>query len=519
MNDDIFGNDELENNDDRIEKFEDDERREDQPQEESSQEEYSQEDVVTTEVISESAEKENTGWINPRVREYYQFSDQEIPNASQDEPSGKRHADRERGLLKKFGLCAAFAVVFGLIAGFVFLGITSLQQTKTDVASGTGVQIPETGIDARTETQDNAADAASEEPSKDEAETEENEDASAADGAETSSTSTVAGVAANCIPSVVAISNVGVQEVEDFFGGVQSYESESSGSGIIVGQNDTELLIATNNHVVTGADKITVTFIDEESAEAQIKGTDAANDLAVVAVELSGMSETTLSQIKVASIGNSDELVVGEQVVAIGNALGYGQSVTSGYVSALNREVTVDNVTANLIQTDAAINPGNSGGALLNMKGELIGINAVKFASSEVEGMGYAIPVSTAEPILDELMNRETRKKVGSAEASYLGIQCQNVTAETQQMYNIPTGVFISSVEEGYAAEKAGMIRGDVITKFDGTTISTYTELVNTLEYYAAGETVSIIVMRAENGEYKEVELTVTLDEKPDTIQ
>ena len=202
-------------------------------------------------------------------------------------------------------------------------------------------------------------------------------------------------------------------------------------------------------------------------------------------------------------------------MVAIGNALGYGQSVTSGYVSALNREVTVDNVTASLIQTDAAINPGNSGGALLNMQGELIGINAVKFASSEVEGMGYAIPVSTAEPILDELMSRETRRKVDEKDAAYLGITCTNVTAETQQMYNLPAGVFVDSVTEGGAAEKAGMISGDIITKFDGTTVTTYDELVNTMAYYAAGEEVEMIVMRAESGEYQEVSLTLTLDSRP----
>ena len=267
--------------------------------------------------------------------------------------------------LKKFGLCAALALVFGLISGLTILGITSLGGKKEQT------QIQQTIPSTETTTSGDSVKAEAQ-PTN-------------------TSGSTVADVARNTMPSLVSISNKSVQEVQDFFGGTQAYESESSGSGIIVGQNDSELLIATNNHVVSGANTITVSFIDNSSVEAQIKGTDADNDLAVVAVDLSKLSEDTLSQIKVASIGNSDDLVVGEQVVAIGNALGYGQSVTSGYVSALDREVTVENVTANLIQTDAAINPGNSGGALLNMNGELIGINSVKFASNAVEGMGYAI--------------------------------------------------------------------------------------------------------------------------------
>ena len=449
--------------------------------------------------VSGTAWEEPTGgdttysWVNPKLRknteeqkqgenfkkkyDSYQFSQ------PQPEPP-VRKPKKSYGLLKKFGLCAALAVVFGLISGLIILGITSLGREEETVQVRQTVPATEP---VQSQNEETAAPAVS----------------------------SVADVAANSMPSVVAISNVGVQEIQSFFGGTREYQSESSGSGIIVGQNDSELLIATNNHVVSGADTITVSFIDEASVEAQIKGTDANNDLAVVAVDLSQLSEDTLSAIKVASLGNSDDLVVGEQVVAIGNALGYGQSVTSGYVSALNREVTVDNVTASLIQTDAAINPGNSGGALLNMQGELIGINAVKFASSEVEGMGYAIPVSTAEPILDELMSRETRRKVDEKDAAYLGITCTNVTAETQQMYNLPAGVFVDSVTEGSAAEKAGMISGDIITKFDGTTVTTYDELVNTMAYYAAGEEVEMIVMRAESGEYQEVSLTLTLDSRP----
>ena len=431
-------------------------------------------------------EKEDTTyhWVNPKLQEQRQEQQYEYYQFSRPEPEKPAKKRKSKGILKKFVLCAALALVFGMISGVTFLAITSLGKEEKEVERvQQTVPSTETGNASASVTADAG--------------------------------NTVATVAANAMPSVVAISNISVQEVQNFFFGTQSYESESSGSGIIVGQNDTELLIATNNHVVSGAKTITVSFIDESSVEAQIKGTDANNDLAVIAVDLSSMPEETLSKIKIATIGSSDNLVVGEQVVAIGNALGYGQSVTSGYVSALNREVTVDNVTAKLIQTDAAINPGNSGGALLNMAGELIGINAVKFASSEVEGMGYAIPVSTAQPILDELMSRETRSKVDEGKASYLGISCRNVTQESQQMYNLPSGVFVDSVTEGSAAEKSGMIKGDIITKFDGVTISTYDELVGTLQYYAAGEQVEIIVMRASNGEYQEVVLEVTLDAKP----
>ncbi|MCH1982207.1 trypsin-like peptidase domain-containing protein [Ruminococcus sp. OA3] len=428
-------------------------------------------------------EQQNTGEKRSAQYDSYHFSN------IQAEPP-KKEKRPLNPILKKFGLCAALALVFGLISGFTILGITSLGTDKEQIQIQPTVPSTETATSG---------------------------DSVKAEAQNTSTAgNTVADVARNSMPSLVSISNKSVQEVQDFFGGTQAYESESSGSGIIVGQNDSELLIATNNHVISGANTITVSFIDNTSVEAQIKGTDADNDLAVVAVDISKLSEDTLSQIKVATIGNSDDLAVGEQVVAIGNALGYGQSVTSGYVSALDREVTVENVTANLIQTDAAINPGNSGGALLNMNGELIGINSVKFASNAVEGMGYAIPVSTAEPILDDLMNRETRSKVDEAKSAYLGISCKNVSAETSQMYNMPTGVFVYDVTEGTAAEKAGMLKGDIITKFDKSTVSTYNELVSALEYYEAGETVEVVVQRADSGEYKDVTLNVTLDKRPD---
>ena len=430
-------------------------------------------------------------YIQPQRKIYdtYQFSSVK-PEAKQSPQRPKKKG----GMGKKFATCIALAVVFGLVSGAVFQGVNMLgREYFGNTTEDKVIQLPETVVPAVKEIETKPE---------------------ATQSAEPKATGDVAEVAASVIPSVVAISNVSVQEIPDFFGS-KEFESESSGSGIIVGQNDTELLVATNNHVVVGAKTITVTFIDKSSVEAQIKGTDADNDLAVVAVNIKDIEEATLNEIKVASIGDSDKLVVGEQVVAIGNALGYGQSVTAGYVSALDREVTVENVTANLIQTDAAINPGNSGGALLNMQGELIGINAVKFAANGVEGMGYAIPISTAEPILGELMNRTTRFKVDSDKAAYLGVTCRAVTEETAEMYNMPVGVFIAEVASGSASEKAGIQKGDIITKFDGTTIKTYNELVDALQYYEAGESVDIIVARAEAGEYKDQTVLVVLDARP----
>ena len=324
---------------------------------------------------------------------------------------------------------------------------------------------------------------------------------------------TIAQIAENCMPSIVSITNSSVSEVRSMFG-TKEYESTSCGSGIIIGQNDTELLIATNNHVVESAESLSVCFGDSEDAvyEAQIKGTEAENDLAIVAVELEDIDSDVLSTIKIATIGSSGDLAIGDTVIAIGNALGYGQSVTTGIVSALDREVNIDNLSAKLIQTDAAINPGNSGGALLNAKGELIGINSAKFASSEVEGMGYAIPIDTAEPILEELMMRETRNKLETNESGYLGINCQNVDDEVSEMYGIPKGVYVLSVEEGTAAANAGLQKADIITKFDGISIGSREELKNTLLYYSAGEVVEITIQRAVDGAYTEMTLSVTLD-------
>lgn len=329
--------------------------------------------------------------------------------------------------------------------------------------------------------------------------------------------SSVADIAESAMPSIVAITNKSVQEVRGYFRGQTfQYESESCGSGIIVGQNEEELLICTNNHVVEDATELTVSFVDESSYEAQIKGTDPSNDLAVVAVKLEDVDDDTLDAIKIAQMGDSDELRVGEQVVAIGNALGYGQSVTTGIVSAMDRSIAVEDIYEsvtyeNLIQTDAAINPGNSGGALLNMRGELIGINSAKASSSGVEGMGYAIPISKAQPILETLMTRETRSKVDESEAAYVGISGESVSAEVTQLYNVPAGIYVYQVAEGSPAEDAGLQKGDIITAFDDVTVTSMEELRSRLQYYKGGETVEMTIQTAADGAYTEKTISITL--------
>lgn len=325
--------------------------------------------------------------------------------------------------------------------------------------------------------------------------------------------SDIASIAEEVMPSVVSITNLSVQQVQSFFGGIQEQESKSVGSGIIISQNDSELLIITNNHVVEGNETLTVSFVDGESVEAQVKGTDAAKDLAVIAVQTKEIKDTTMDQIKVASLGNSDQLQVGESVIAIGNALGYGQSVTSGIVSATGREL--DGIDEKLIQTDAAINPGNSGGALLNANGEVIGINTAKVATDTVEGMGYAIPISSVSDIIENLMNQETKTKVSEAEQGQLGIQGVDVTADSSEMYNMPTGVYVSEVIAGGGAKKAGITKGSVITGINGTSIDGMQALKEQLQYYRAGETVKITVATPEkNGEYAKRDVEVTLGKK-----
>ena len=323
-------------------------------------------------------------------------------------------------------------------------------------------------------------------------------------------TSDVSDIVENTLPSIVSITNMSVQEVQNFFGGISQQESESAGSGIIISQNDSELLVVTNNHVVEGSDTLTVTFNDGNSVEAQIKGTDSARDLAVVAVPLDKISDDTMNAIKVATLGDSDSLKVGEPAIAIGNALGYGQSVTTGIVSATGR--TIDGFDGEYIQTDAAINPGNSGGALLNANGEVIGINSAKINSSAVEGMGFAIPISDASDVIQNLMNKETRSKVSDEERGYLGIEGYDVSEEGAQMYNMPTGVYVKEVMSGGGAEKAGLTKGSIITGFEGSSISGMSSLQEQLQYYKAGEEVTLTVQIPDkNGEYTEKDIKVTL--------
>ncbi|MCM1083041.1 MAG: trypsin-like peptidase domain-containing protein [Clostridium sp.] len=325
------------------------------------------------------------------------------------------------------------------------------------------------------------------------------------------------------MPSVVSINVTAVSEYNFWYYGTQEYESEGSGSGIIIGKNDTELLIVTNNHVVEDAKTVNVCFVDEQSYDAVVKGTDSDNDVAIVVVKLEDLSKDTLSKIEIAKLGNSDEISVGEQVVAIGNALGYGQSVTTGIVSAKDRIVSTN--TTPLIQTDAAINPGNSGGALLNMKGEVIGINSSKYMSTEVEGMGYAIPVSKIESILDNLMNRKTREHVEDENArGYLGITCStsqyyNIYGSMEEAYDTPTGVYVNEVTKGSPAYKAGLKEGNIITAFDGQSVSKADDLTSLLQYYEAGETVELTILVEKDNEYQERTIKVRLGSRADLVE
>lgn len=319
----------------------------------------------------------------------------------------------------------------------------------------------------------------------------------------------------NVMPAMVSIIN-NYTEVTSFWGRTYTEELSSSGSGIIVSQNDTELLIVTNHHVVADADELLVTLNDGSEVPANIKGMDADMDLAVIAIKLSDLSNSTKEAIVVANLGDSDNCALGEQVIAIGNALGYGQSVTVGYISALDREIELeDGSKRSFIQTDAAINPGNSGGALLNSAGEVIGINSNKIGGTSIEGMGYAIPITAASPIIADLMERQTRNKITDGRIGYMGISYQDVTDDIARMYGMPKGVYIVSVEEKSGAEAAGIMKGDVLTKFDGDKINSFTDLQEVLQYFAPGDTAKITVMRPINGEYVAKELEITLGERP----
>lgn len=327
------------------------------------------------------------------------------------------------------------------------------------------------------------------------------------------------------MPSVVAVASTAVYQMPDygygwfFGGGSQSYEVPSSGSGIIIGQNDTELLIVTNNHVVQDTVSLKITFVDDTAVDAAVKGTDADTDLAVISIPLEQIPQETRDKITAAKLGDSDALKVGQGVIAIGNALGYGQSVTVGYVSALNREVqTSDGNTRVLLQTDAAINPGNSGGALLNMKGEVIGINAAKYSSTEVEGIGYAIPVSGVQDILDELMNRKTRSDVSEEKRGYLGIQGTTVDEDAATTFDMPKGVYVYKILEDGAAAGSELREKDIITKLDGMTVKSMQDLQKFLKGYEAGETIELLVQRQEEGKYKELQIQVTLAGLPGAV-
>lgn len=461
-------------------------------------------------------EKTDDSGQQPRY-EHYQFHEEQGTVLKPSGPSG--HRRNQNSFQKKAGATIALAVIFGLVAAVVFQAANFAANRFLNTGKSS-VQIKTTDS---VDLQETASD-----------------DSTADKVLSDSENGTVAAVAQASMPSVVAITTVSVQEIPSFFGySSHQYKSASTGSGIIVGDNDDELLIATNNHVVDGATTLSVCFIGddvanaetetvnagdngdlnvEDAVSAKIKGTDADNDLAVVAVKKSDIPEDTLNQIKIAQIGSSDDLAVGQQVVAIGNALGYGQSVTSGWISALNRTISTDDGTnsTGLIQTDAAINPGNSGGALLNMKGELIGINSAKYADSAVEGMGYAIPISKAKPILEELMNRETREKVDDSKKGYLGVSLANLTTEAIEMYNMPTGAFVRNVEDDSPAQEAGICKGDIIVKFDGQKVSDGDDLLDKLQYYKSGEKIEAVIARATNGEYEENTIELTLGTRPD---
>lgn len=461
-------------------------------------------------------EKTDDSGQQPRY-EHYQFHEEQRTVLKPSGPSG--HRRNQNSFQKKAGATIALAVIFGLVAAVVFQAANFAADRFLNTGKSS-VQIKTTDS---VDLQETASD-----------------DSTADKVLSDSENGTVAAVAQASMPSVVAITTVSVQEIPSFFGySSHQYKSASTGSGIIVGDNDDELLIATNNHVVDGATTLSVCFIGddvanaetetvnagdngdlnvEDAVSAKIKGTDADNDLAVVAVKKSDIPEDTLNQIKIAQIGSSDDLAVGQQVVAIGNALGYGQSVTSGWISALNRTISTDDGTnsTGLIQTDAAINPGNSGGALLNMKGELIGINSAKYADSAVEGMGYAIPISKAKPILEELMNRETREKVDSSKKGYLGVSLASLTTEAIEMYNMPTGAFVRNVEDDSPAQEAGICKGDIIVKFDGQKVSDGDDLLDKLQYYKSGEKIEAVIARATNGEYEENTVELTLGTRPD---
>ena len=431
-------------------------------------------------------------------KEYEQFNNMEqIPEDAKKLYSGEKMFSGKK-IAKLFG----GALIFGLVSGVSFQGYQAASgyianhflQNAEDKAAIT---------DDTTLTGDD---------------TTENEEQNSTSGYIASQTSVNSGgvseVVENVMPSIVAIDITSTTTQSDWFGRQYQQESSGSGSGIIIGENDSEVLIATNNHVIEGNDaKVKVTFNDNTTADAVVKGADSSADLAVVSVDITSLSEDTKSKIKIATLGNSDNIKVGEMAIAIGNALGYGQSVTVGYISAAAREVSLEDSAMTLLQTDAAINPGNSGGALLNASGEVIGINSVKYSSTEVEGMGYAIPISDAIPIINDLMNRE---QLSESEQAYLGIRGQDVTSAYAKQLSMPEGIHISEVTSGSPAEKAGLKIGQIIVGFNGRSVTSMEELADILSYTRAGETVNIVVKELESGEYIEKVVEVSLGSKAD---
>lgn len=405
------------------------------------------------------------------------------------QPPKQPREKKKHGTAMKVAVCIGLAVLFGVVASATY------QTSNYLVGKILGEEAPSKGS------------------SKEVSTTKVNKSRSTI-------TSDVTDIVNETMPSIVSITNMSVQEVQSFFGGTMQQEVQSSGSGVIVGKNDTELLILTNNHVVENNQTLTVSFVDNESVSAVVKGADPARDVAVIAVKLNDIKNSTMDEIAIATIGDSDSLQVGEPVIAIGNALGFGQSVTTGVVSAKDRELS--GLEGKLVQTDAAINPGNSGGALLNANGEVIGINTAKITEeiqSGAEGMGFAIQISDIEELLENLMNKETRTKVSDAERGYLGITGVDVNEQTAEAYNMPeTGVFVSEVQKGSGADKAGIIQGSIITEFEGVRIEAMASLQEQLQYYKAGETVKLTLKVPENkGNYEEETVEVTLGRAPQT--
>lgn len=416
-------------------------------------------------------------------------------------PKAHKVKNQGSGYFRKIMMNVSFGLIFGLFAGAGFYAV--------NLATGTGDNNQGSTVTNQSQSGTDVTNTSSEESQS---------------GIKLTDTSNVRVVSSDVsdvvnevMPAMVSIIN-NFTEQGTIFGQNYSQEAAASGTGIIIGESETELLIVSNYHVVADATKLDVSFIDGTTAEATIKGADADMDLAVIAIPVESLSEETKNSIAIATLGDSDALNMGEPVIAIGNALGYGQSVTNGIVSALDRQITLeDGSTGLFIQTNAAINPGNSGGALLNVNGEVIGINSNKIGGSVVEGMGYAIPISAAKPIIADLMLKETRTKVEEGQSGYLGISLQPITEQLITLYKIPQGIFVTDVADGSPAQAAGMLNGDIITKFEGEKITAYEDLQEILQYYGAGTEVTITVMRPQNGAYESIDLTVTLGSKPST--